>query len=57
MTFAWLLVNARMVMADGNGFSAVALGWSHESDSAAVAPFVVPALRKNDTRAGGHTEV
>lgn len=56
MTFACLLVNARMVMADGNGFSAVALGWSHESDSAAVAPFVVPALRKNDTRAGGHTE-
>lgn len=43
MTLTRLLIDAATVAADRNGFSAVALGWRHELDTAVAVPVVVPA--------------
>jgi hypothetical protein len=43
MTLTCLLVDVGTVSADGNGFSAVSLGWHHEPKAAVAVLVVVPA--------------
>ena len=52
MALRYLLVDAATVVADGNGFPALALGWRHKSDAAVAVPIVVPAHERRHPDAG-----
>ncbi len=52
MALTGLPVDAGPVTADRNGFSAVALEWRHEPDTAVAMPIVVPAHERSHPGAG-----